>query len=170
MHIGPALSGLNAAQVSFNGLGSAQSTAPQDESLPKIGFAPKTPPPERVGFGEGTITVPGAAAKTIGQNMKQAGQIVHTLQEVRAHLREEAAAQEQQPVAQIQIDIQKASAQASYRSRQLVSSLNTAAGTALARVQGEAPPSTGVTLDIRIGDQTVSFQRTPPRPTLNIAG
>jgi hypothetical protein len=116
------------------------------------------------------VTVPGVAIRTIDRNLKQAGDVVRSLQEVRDRIREQDAQQEKeaaQAPPQAQFNLSGAATDAAARTVQFVNVVNISAGVAQARVLGEQPPPAN-TLNIRVGDQTIGLLKSPGRPSFNV--
>ena len=171
LHIGIAVAGLNTAQTAVPGTGvsNRSTTSLGNVGVGGTGASEPSIPPDRVGFGEGTVSVPGVAIRAIDRNLKQSGEIVRTLQEVRKSLREHSADQaNQQQLGQIQIDLHNASAQTGARTHPILNDLNTAPGVSLTPTHSEPPPGTANGLDIRVGDQTINLKKIANQPTLNI--
>ena len=97
--------------------------------------------------------------------------MVPTLEETREQIRERLAeVQEQldstraQPVSIQGFDASVGRAEAVGQARDFVNTVNEAAGTAFARLQGETPPVTGPRIDIRVGDETLPLLRQTQGP------
>lgn len=129
----------------------------------------------KVGFGNDTVSVPGATVRTVGRNLGAGRQIIQsTVEEPRTRqtlqtqgrktdtstARQDRAAAAEANAKQPAVAIPRASAAAAGQARGLVNSVNKAAGEAQARVQGETPQATSAGINIRVGDQTVAVKRT----------
>jgi len=157
--------GDNPAQI-----GSEQST-PEASGRP---FQRNEKPPDRVGFGKGSVSVPTAAVRTIDRNLEAAARIVPSLEETRQRVRERLAkvqeeldAKRTEPAPPQRLDISVGQVNAADRTRTFVNNVNDSLGTAAARLQGEQPPSTGPRIDIRIGDQTLPLLRQTQSPAFD---
>jgi hypothetical protein len=155
----------------------------QEQSVP-LGFRPPSEngaaaspfqreerQPDRVGFGRGSVTIPTAAVRTIDRNLEAAEQIVPTLEETREQIRERLAEVQEQlegtrtePAPIQSFDVSVGRAEAVGQARSFVNAVNEAASTAIARLQGQTPPSTGPRIDIRVGDETTPLLRQTESP------
>lgn len=139
----------------------------------------KTEPPQ-AGFGQGTVSVPGAAVKTLDTNLQGARKLVPSIEETRASLRERLARQREliepksgtgktppKPQMPKPLDLAKDQVLAGNRARRLIGALNDAAGEALKRV-GVETPSPPAQPSIRIGDETTPLARQQAGPFLDV--
>jgi hypothetical protein len=137
-------------------------------------FAREARTPEiHAGFGENTVSIPGLSVNTIQRNVSEARRVVPDLQEQQQRVRERAAEQRalQAPrESRFEPAVFRQSRHefaARAQARQFVTSVNDAAGAALARVQGEQPTANaGNGPAIRINGQTIGLFRqedTPPQ-------
>jgi len=142
-------------------------------------FGRDRPEPPRVGFGNGTISAPGAAVRTIGRNFREARRLVPDVEELReearerlAELREQTSREEREEREEpepVNLAAERASARvrAQGQARNFINGLNQAAATAQARVRGEEPPAATMA-DIRVGDQTIAFRADANAPRFDI--
>ena len=130
-------------------------------------FSRETRTPEfQAGFGENTVSIPGLTVRSIRRNVSEARRVVPDLQEQQQRVRDRAAEQRElqapresgfEPAAFQQSRYEFA---ARSQASQFVSSVNDAAGSALARVRGDQPTAdTGNGASIRINGQTLGFFR-----------
>ncbi|MCC6486419.1 MAG: hypothetical protein IT364_02885 [Candidatus Hydrogenedentes bacterium] len=154
---------------------------------PEIGFVPpdedqqsanpftrrEAAPPPRIGFGEGSVSVPAAAVRTLDRNLEEASKLIPTLEETRERLRErltevqEQLQSEAEPRETRGFDVTVGVANAVSNVRTLIAGLNQAAAAAQAKVQGtETAEAPGRRIDIRVGDQSVAFYRRDAAPTV----
>ncbi len=69
----------------------ATSPVPESQSLSNTTTSNDRPQPPKAGFGEGTISAPMAAMRTLDTNLEQARAVVPTLAEIRKQAQEKAA-------------------------------------------------------------------------------
>ncbi len=157
--------GDNSAQI-----GSEQST-PEASGRP---FQRNEKPPDRVGFGKGSVSVPTAAVRTIDRNLEAAARVVPSLEETRQRIRERLAKVQDEldttrtePAPPQRLDISVGRIDAADNARTLLNNLNDTIGTTAARLQGETPPQSGPRIDIRVGDQTLPLLRQTQSPTFD---
>lgn len=130
--------------------------------------------PDKVGFGAGTVSVPGIAVKAIGYNRRGATQIVETLQEAQDRIRERNAglraeeSEQTQAPPPVSYDFRSAGIGAAQGARSLINGLNEAAGRAQSRVEGTPPPTNEPQINIQVGDQTIQFTRQAQQPTFDV--
>ena len=135
-------------------------------------FPPEDTAPAKVGFGSDSVKLPGIAASTIRRNLRDAKQVVPTVEESDSRVRQRIAEErrqtlEQEFTAPPPLNLTQGRRDAANQAGQYISSLNTAAGNALARTgQGEQPPTNR--LNIRIGDTEIPFDKPQTRPTLDL--
>ena len=153
---------------------------------PEIGFVPpdedeqstnpftrKEAAIPRVGFGEGSVSVPAAAVRTLDRNLEAASKLIPSLEETRERLRERLAEVQEQlqgdagPVTITGFDVTVGAAEAVSNARSLIQGISQAAGAAQARTQGTSQiETTGRRIDVRIGDESVPFFRRDTGPTV----
>lgn len=165
-----------APQVGFGLVGAEDTNSPF--------FARERPEPPRVGFGEGTVSVPGSAVRAIDRNFASARQVVPSLEETRERLRtrldeqrelltrpapERNAVSEDRP--SIGIELNQGQALARARARQLINSLDETAAAAGQRFSTQgAPQDPGLgEATIRIGSETVALNRPQGAPIFDIS-
>ena len=125
-----------------------------------------------VGFGEDSVKLPQVAAMAIKRNVSQAKELVPSLEESSARVRErlEEDARElreaERPRPQ-RLDLNAPRETAVNAARSLVAGVNDAAGKTLARAWNEED-APGNRLDIRIGNTRVAFDAPPLRPPLDL--
>ncbi|MCC6697562.1 MAG: hypothetical protein IT365_18175 [Candidatus Hydrogenedentes bacterium] len=147
---------------------------PPDEDGPSTNpFTRKEVPIPRVGFGEGSVSVPAAAVRTLDRNLEAASKLIPTLEETRKRLRERLAEVQErlqgdtEPPAITGFDVTVGAPEAVSNARTFIAGLSQAAGAAQARIQGtDAAETTGRRIDIRVGDQSVAFFRRDTAPTV----
>ena len=115
----------------------------------------------RIGFGEGTISAPGAAVITLRRGLRSARQIVPPLPQERAdfgsRIADQGAARaERNARAQAAQRADRTIAVATNQARNFINDVNEAAGVALARVRGEEPDEAFGTA-IEVGGQAFRF-------------
>ena len=136
----------------------------------------------RAGFGEGTVSVPGATIRTLGKGLDGARRVIPTLEELqqerRTRLAEQRDAQAETtkpretrpPNAQFF----RASQKAAFQAQGLVNKLDQAAKTSQARNSGNTPPTEEPAVTVQINGQTRGYFRprtgadTVRQPTLNV--
>jgi hypothetical protein len=117
----------------------------------------------RSGFGDGTVSVPTAAIRTLGSGLESARRVVPSVDqlqyETRADMANERRAMarelqdtQQQNMRQITLAPQKAAEQA----QDFINTVNRSAGDALARVSGESVSSGGAAATVRTSGQTLN--------------
>ncbi len=138
-------------------------------------FSNDTSEPEKVGFGAGTVSVPGVAVKTIGRSREDSSRIVETLQEAQSRVRERTAtiAVDQAPEEEVlapppRLDLRVAGITAAESARSFINGLSEAAGKALSRVEGTPPPQTGPRLNIQVGDETIPLRKQAVQPSFDV--
>ena len=137
-----------ANSVGRSNAASSQQTLPvmgapqsQDEAKPQFLGERKAPDTVQVGFDENSMSPPGAALTTLGKGLRQARRVVPTgeqnleqmLARAEARRMEQRVQQERQAEA---LRLPNAVSQA----KDMVSSVNQAAGSAMARAEGKEPP------------------------------
>lgn len=131
-----------------------------------------------VGFGSQTISVPAAAALTVRRGVDEARQLVPTLEESQATLRERLIEQreafgeelEEFEPQQLTLDLRDGQVNAASQARQLVNGINAAATQAASRLSGaeETPPPDNGGPSINIGGRTFEFGAPETGNLLNI--
>lgn len=146
---------------------------PDEDGQPTNPFARKEAVIPRVGFGEGSVSVPAAAVRTLDRNLEAASKLIPTLEETRERLRERLAEVQKQlqgdtePLRITGFDATVGATEAVSDARTLIAGLSQAAGAAQARVQGaDAAETIGRRIDVRVGDQSVAFFRRDTGPTV----
>ena len=129
---------------------------------------PDTP---RTGFGEGTVSVPGAAIRTLNRGLISARSLVPSEAEIRDQLRAAAADKRDAQTREIQ-DRQTrhqadnrtipgtAAQRAAGAASDLVNAMNQAAETAQARLAGKTPSTAQPAATIQVNGQTLTYIRT----------
>ena len=125
----------------------------------------ETKEPPRVGFGANSVTLPSVAVNTLRENLSQAGELVPSVAESEARVRERIE-EEQRRFAErkkIELDLPKldlrsGEEQAISRTREFVGNLNDTARAARTRASGEETPQSN-RIDIRIGDTTIPLEK-----------
>lgn len=124
----------------------------------------------RLGFGDGTVSVPGMAQRTVRRGMQNAERLVPTVEELReqvrvrsAEARERVAQQSQRndrpvPVPQT-VDYLGMEARAAAEARDFINTLDRTARRAQARLENREAPEAPKRVDIRIGDEQFRFRR-----------
>lgn len=136
-------------------------------------FQSRETEPLKVGFGSDSVKIPDLAANTIKRNVRQAEELVPTLRESEDRVRDrieqdERNLTEQDNRAELRRLDLRASQQAAVDStRTFISTLNNAAGEALART-GQSEPVQTNRLDIRIGDTQIPYDKPDARPPLDL--
>lgn len=133
-------------------------------------FRRDSAPTFTAGFGGNSISGPGAALHTINSTVRNARELIPSLEEIRARFRLRASAnvETREPalatrpsqddgLRRITVQIPDASTQA----RNFINTLNDAAGAAQALLQGEGPPGDTNRAIARFGEQTISFLNRP---------
>ena len=154
-------------------------TRSQRPGFPKVGepkvdrVKPEREGPVKVGFGSDSVKVPNLAANTIKRNVRQAEELIPTLRESEARVRERLEkderylAEQDAQAEQRHLDL-RASQQAAFDgTRSFISNVNNAAGQALVRTGQSEPPNTN-RLDIRIGDTQIPYDKPESRPPLEL--
>jgi hypothetical protein len=155
--------------------GAAAAPRPESQAVPASRDREETEI-ARAGFGAGTVSVPTAAVRALGTNLDNARQIVPTVEQSRAELRErlaqeralkeaETTEQAQEPPEPINVSFQRNEAAARAQARQFINRLNEAAGTAQARFAGREPEGSVGGPRIRVGEEAFAFQTAPEGPT-----
>ncbi|NUM56499.1 MAG: hypothetical protein HUU46_22945 [Candidatus Hydrogenedentes bacterium] len=128
--------------------------------------------PVKVGFGNDSVKIPNLAANTIKRNVRQAGELIPTLEESEARVRkrvEEDAKRlaERDAEPPKRLDIRASQETAVNAARSFISGVNDAAGQARFRTgQAEQPPTNR--LDIRIGDAQIPYDKPQPQKPLDL--
>ncbi len=147
-------------------------------------FASERPEPPQVGFGRGTVSVPGLAVRAIDRNFTSARQIVPSLEETRESMRarldeqrelltqpspETAAFRADRP--SIGVELNQGQALARTRARQLINSLDATAAAASQRFSTQgAPQEPGLgEATVRIGSETVALNRPQDAPVFDVS-
>ena len=150
------------------------------ENPANILFGSAREDPLRIGFGEGTVSMPGLTMRAIDSNMKGARRIVPSLEETREEVRERLADQRDlfaretraaEPVAREpqSLGFAQGEALARTRSRQLINALDAAAATTPPPLRGEGGPAPVENEPtIRIGDEMIAAQRPTGGPTFDV--
>lgn len=135
-------------------------------------FNDAKPAPVKVGFGSDSVKIPNLAANTIKRNVRQAEQLVPTLEESEARVRERVEKDERR-VAEREtekpkpLDLHASRESAVNAARSFVATLNSAAGEARFRTgQYDEPRSNR--LDIRIGETQVPYDKPEARKPLDL--
>lgn len=134
--------------------------------------------PLRAGFGDNTISQPGAAFSAISEGLSSGRQVVEktrALRERQEARREEAARASEQRRERL-MRTERAVPNPAVQARNYVNSINQAAGAALARVNGEPPPAEPARASIAVNGEQIPVRTTaqggqstaPPGSTLNI--
>ncbi len=127
----------------------------------------------KLGFGEGTVSTGVAAMRAIDTNMYEARQLVPTVEELQEQARERAQEVQAQfeddtPATETYTyDFQGMRTKAGDQARNYINSLNDAAATVQARLNGESLPS-AQTLNIRIGDNSFNLGVEPGVPRFDV--
>ena len=134
--------------------------------------ARRRPEGVRVGFGADSVKLPSVAATTIKRNVGQAKELVPTLEESSARVRERLdedarRLREREEAPTPTLDLTSPREAAVNAARSFVSGLNAAAGRAQSRT-GLGEPEPEDRLDIRIGDVRVPLEKSSPRLSLDI--
>lgn len=118
----------------------------------------------RIGFGEGTVSLPGATLKTIGSGVRNARRMVPTVEEIRqehrlrmAELRQATERREferpERPQRRVELRLPEPSAQA----RNFINQLDQTAAIAQARVTGQEIPAGPGRASFQVNGQTFTF-------------
>jgi hypothetical protein len=102
---------------------------------------------DRAGFGEGTLSPPGAALATVRRGVEEARDLVPSIEEERAEvqqriaeMRERLQGNDGERPAPVPLDLSVGRAEAAGAAREFIRIVNEGAGQAAARLSGEAPP------------------------------
>lgn len=141
--------------------GTPERTAGGDEVL----FNKRQPDILRTGFGQGTVSVPTAAIRTLGKGIEGVRQMVPTTEELREELRTRAA--ELRETQQQELDDRRARVteapalpNAVDQARGYLQGIGNAAATTQARLAGEqVPEAAGTRAMIEIGGQAFGYVR-----------
>lgn len=142
----------------------------EDDSRP--GYLKERAEPVKVGFGNDSVKVPNLAVSTIKRNVRQAGDVIPTLEESQARVRERVAEDErrvaeQKPEPSKQFDLRASREAAISNARSFVSKIDaTIAETRFRTGNGEAPATNR--LDIRIGDTQIPYDKPDSRTPLDL--
>lgn len=142
----------------------------RNENAPgAVFFDRDTTPPDRAGFGQGSVSVPGSAARTLRSGLEAGrrllpdpAEVLEEFQERQAEQRERAEAQqESRETRRAELATQQFAArnQAADSARSFVNAVNAAAGTAQSRLRGEEPEPQTPPATITIGSQSFQFDR-----------
>jgi len=142
-------------------LGAPERTTGGDEVL----FSRRQPDILRTGFGQGTVSLPTAAIRTLGKGIEGVRQMVPTTEELREELRTRAA--ELRETQQQELDDRRARiaeapplANAVEQARGYLQDVGNAAATAQARLAGEqVPEAAGARATVEIGGQSFGYVR-----------
>ncbi|NIA13974.1 MAG: hypothetical protein GWP08_07830 [Nitrospiraceae bacterium] len=158
--IAQSISSLPLPRVARLGSGSGASTAngllgtTRTPDSVAVMFDRSQPDIVRSGFGEGTLSLPTAAIRTLGRGLESAGRIVESLQQRRDEARARLA--EQRRAQQREVRFTNPAQQ----SRDFVNALNRTAETALARVEGAEPPQTEPRASLQINGRVFNYVQT----------
>lgn len=136
----------------------------------------------RTGFGEGSVSVPTVAVRTLGKGLDGARQVVPTLEELQAEHRTRLAEQreaqnetrQKRETPAVDVQLSRSAQQAADQAQSFVNGLNETAKTAQARIKGESPPAQSPTATVRVNGQALDYIRaqtgaeTQQSPTFNI--
>lgn len=126
-------------------------------------------PPERTGFGQGSVSVPSSAVRTLRGGLDSARQLVPSPEEAqekaaerRAELRDQLQEQQEEArpafnAAQSQYNARAATAG---QVRSFINALNSTAETTDARLRGEEPASNEPQAFVNAGGQSIPIRRT----------
>lgn len=138
-------------------------------------------PSERAGFGDGSISVPGSAVRTLNGGLAAGRRVVPTLEEIQQQRRANQAEQsEQRRTVNEKRAPQAAERQASpthfevrsaaaARSRDFVRNLNTTAATTDARLRGEDPEPQNAPATVQVGRESFTLRREPAPQFLDVS-
>ena len=134
----------------------------------------------QVGFGDGTVSIPGMAVETVRRGVTYARQIVPTVEEARERVqgriaeqrdREEQARTERtderkpREVPRTYLRMPDAAADA----RVFINRVNEAAGAAMTRAEGQEPEPAQQPARLRVNGQTYDFAARLNRPTFDVS-
>ncbi|MBN2309007.1 MAG: hypothetical protein JXR94_08560 [Candidatus Hydrogenedentes bacterium] len=146
-----------------------QASDSEDEPTAAALFNREKPEPPQIGFGEGTVSIPGLAVRAIDKNFNGTRRIVPTLEEAQNQVRERLAEQrglfadDDEGGAgnrEVEFVVDRGAALAATRTRQYINSLEEAAELAAARFNGEdaaEDDESGAT--IRVGDEVIAIRQ-----------
>lgn len=126
--------------------------------------------PDRLGFGQDSVSIPKIAVRTIDRNLRAAGELVPSVEELRAEaaerrVREAAREKEEAPRITPHLDVRVGIAGAVENTRTFVNSIDEAARRAGER-SPQGPAERPSRLDVRIGGNAFELQRPPGTPTV----
>lgn len=136
----------------------------------------------RAGFGEGTVSVPGATIRTLGKGLDGARRVIPTLEELQEARRKRLAEQRDtqaettkaRETRQPNAHFFRASQKAAFQAQGPVNELDQAAETAQARNAGNRPRTEEPAATVQINGQTMDYFRartgadTGRQPALNV--
>jgi len=136
----------------------------------------------RTGFGEGSVSVPTVAVRTLGKGLDGARKVVPTLEELQAEHRTRLAEQreaqnetrQKRETPAVDVQLSRSAQRAADQAQSFVNGLNETAKRAQARIKGESPPAQSPTATVRVNGQALDYIRaqtgaeTQQSPTFNI--
>lgn len=122
---------------------------------------------QRVGFGEGTVSVPVAAARTLGSGLDSARRVVPSVEELLNERRARSAEEREERARELEENEPQATRlEPVTAAKNYINAVNEAIGVANARLAGEEPPAAdNAQAAITIGGETFDI-RTPARQAL----
>ena len=132
----------------------------------------------RVGFGEGTVSVPGSAVRTLQRGIREAARVVPSLQELQEEARQKATEQQERLLGTQEqaapardlgtIDVPQARAQAAQQAETFINRLDKTARVSQARLEGREPETDQNRVNVVVGDQTFGFVRAVNTPVFDV--
>lgn len=128
--------------------------------------------PIKIGFGKDSVKIPNLTVSTIKRNVRQAAALVPTPEESEARVRQRVRDDERRIGEQIaqaprMLDLRTSRESAVNAARSYLSSVNTAAGQALALTDPVRHTDTN-RLDIRVGNINVPYDKPKTAPTFDL--
>jgi hypothetical protein len=131
--------------------------------------------PVRAGFGQGSVSIPGSAVRTLRRGLDAGRQLVPTLEEAREEARQDALQRNElqdrpeniSPVRpSLGVESFTARNNAANDARLFVNNLNTAADTTATRLRGEEPKPAVQSATVTIGSQSFQLDRNASEGTI----
>lgn len=132
------------------------------------------PEPPRVGFGDGTTSLPGEAVRTLRGGLRSAERLVPDVEESREELRARLSEQREQRARELEerrrrrFEAVRRIPEPTTQARNYLNSLNRTAAASQARLEGEEPAPEESPARIQVNQETFELRRTADRPALNM--
>jgi hypothetical protein len=138
---------------------------------PSLPFQRTEEPAERLGFGQDSVSIPRIAIRTIDRNLRAAGELVPSVEELQVAAEERRAqqeleAREETRPAAPRFDVRVGLAQAVENTRTFVNSINEGASGARERSTG-VPVERPGRLNVQVGGNSFGLQRPADAPTID---